>query len=73
MERVVVAVPFAGRLSRLLPSVASSTKVEVESVTLPLNPSTLLRLTVAVADSPGVNENEDGRIEREKSGPITFT
>jgi len=45
----------------------------VESVTFPLNPSRLFRVTVAVVESPGFKPIENGKTEREKSGPITFT
>jgi hypothetical protein len=48
----------------LVANVAFSTKEDVESVTFPRNPSRLVKVTVAVAEPPGFNENEDGMIER---------
>src|SRR6267143_6196269 len=70
--RIVVAVPFATRCTRWLLRVTFRIET-VDRVAFPLNPSTLLRVTVAVADSPGLNENENGKTEREKSGPKTLT
>jgi hypothetical protein len=57
----------------LLANVALNAKANALSVTFPRNPRTLLRVMVTVADVPGFNDNENGRTEREKSGPITFT
>jgi hypothetical protein len=48
----------------LVANVAFSAKEEVERVMFPWNPSTLVKVTVAVAEPPGFNENEEGKIER---------